>query len=255
MEGEGGAWHLERGGKFAGGYAIGARLDEQTKEVQAGFLSECRESEDDGSFFHSSNDIGIPIEFNVPLHSLERRLRGTLAGSLLRNVDLTRELAPASDHEQATERNVLADHESEFSNFGVFEVLAQFRFEGRIHRSKVRRELLCEANGESLSGFEIAFRLGEMDLCDGLFVESLTRRRRVAGEESGVTFIESCDLEPGEFLDARGNDPLLMSGAEKREEPLEVLRDQFREVEGVVRSARCRGRLGAGHGVSLQRSR
>jgi len=113
-------------------------------------------------------------------------------------------------------------------------VFAKFRFERRIYASEICRELLCEANRERIPGFEFALRLGEMNLRDRLFVESLTRRRRVTGEESGITLIESRDLETGEFLDARRYDPLLVSGAKELEESGEVLRDQFREVEGVV---------------------
>ena len=125
----------------------------------------------------------------------------TLRVSVLRNVDLTRELVPTCDHEQAAQRNVLTDHESEFCNLGVLEVLAQLCFECRIHRSEVGREPFCKAHGKCVSGFEIALLLGQMNLSDRFFIESLTRRRRVAGEQSGVTLVEGRDLEAGEFLD------------------------------------------------------
>ena len=81
-------------------------------------------------------------------------------------------------------------------------MFAKLRFEHRIDTSKVRREFLCKANREGIPGFEFALRLREMDLRNRLFVESLTRRRRVSGKESGVTLIEGGNLEPGQLLDA-----------------------------------------------------
>jgi hypothetical protein len=90
-----------------------------------------------------------------------------------------------------------------------------------------------------------------MDLRDGFFVESLTRRRRVPGEESGVTLIEGSDLEPGQFFDPRWNDALLVSGSEELEKSRKMFGDQCGEVERVVLLSRFDGGLGAGHPVSF----
>jgi hypothetical protein len=80
--------------------------------------------------------------------------------SVVRNVDFARELVPPGDHEQPAERDVLADHEAEFRDFGVFEVLAKFRFESRVYAAKVRCELLCEANRERIPRLELTLWLG-----------------------------------------------------------------------------------------------
>jgi hypothetical protein len=134
----------------------------------------------------------------------------------------------ARDHQQAAQRDVLADHHAQLRDLGVAEVLAQFGLEGLIHRAEVAGQLLGEANCQGIAWLELALALGQVDLLDGLLVESLTRRRRVPGEESGVAAVQGRDLEPRQLLDAAGHDTVLVAGAEKGEVPLEELGDQFR---------------------------
>ena len=77
-----------------------------------------------------------------------------------------------------------------------------------------------------------------MDLGHRLFVQSLTRRRRVPGEQSGIALVHRRDLEPGELLDAGRRDALGMRGAEEVEEALEELRREFHDVHRVRTSGR-----------------
>ena len=66
-----------------------------------------------------------------------------------------------------------------------------------------------------------------MYLRDGCFVETLTRRRRVPGEESGIARVEGGDLQPCQLLDSRGYDPLVVPTPKEGEETLEVVRNEF----------------------------
>ena len=68
-----------------------------------------------------------------------------------------------------------------------------------------RGEPLREAYGERVSRLQGALGLRPMDLADRLFVESLTRRRRVPREQSGVAVVQRRDLEP---IPARLRGPL-----------------------------------------------
>ena len=81
-------------------------------------------------------------------------------------------------------------------------MLANFREEDCIDLLPVRGERFGPAYCEGLARVERALVCWQMDLRDRLLIESLTRRRRVACEESGVTGVERRHLEPGEFLDA-----------------------------------------------------
>ena len=89
----------------------------------------------------------------------------------------------------------------------------------------------CVAYGEGIAWFEPSVRLWKIDLCDRFFVESLTRRRRVPCEESGIASIGLGDLESREFLDPRGDDTLLMAGSKEREEAFEQVREQTDHVD------------------------
>ena len=80
----------------------------------------------------------------------------------------------------------------------------------------------------------MALAFWKMDLADGLFIESLTRRRRVPSEESGVAVVERRDLETRELLDTRRNDPVLVTRPEKCEVALEEVRNQLRQIQAVV---------------------
>jgi hypothetical protein len=139
----------------------------------------------------------------------------------------------SGDHEQASERDVLTDHHAELGDLGVGEVLPQLRLERRIDGSEVRGEPLGEADGQRLARIELTLGFGQVDLADRFLVESLTRRRRVACEQSGVAIVERSHLEARELLDARGNDALLVTGTEEREVALEEVGDQSRQIEDV----------------------
>jgi len=107
----------------------------------------------------------------------------------------------------------------------------------------VCRHSFSEAYGKCFTGLELAFFDGQMDLTDRLFIESLTRRRRVPGKASSVTFVDRCDLEPGELLDPRGRDAFRVSGTKELEEFSEEFGDQLRRVESGS-SCRIVGVLG-----------
>ena len=130
------------------------------------------------------------------------------------------------DHEQPAERDVLADHQPELGDLGILEVRAQLAHEGVVDRPEVGGELLREADRERFPRLEFALRLGPVDLRDRVLIEPLTRRRRVPSEQSGVATVQRRDLEPGQLLDARRNDPFGVTRPEEREEPGEVIRDQ-----------------------------
>ena len=80
-------------------------------------------------------------------------------------------------------------------------MFSKLGLEGRVDAAKIGREFFRKADCERVPGFEFALQLREMNLRNRFFVESLTRRRRVASEESGVTLIEGGDLESRQFLD------------------------------------------------------
>jgi len=100
--------------------------------------------------------------------------------SVVWDVDLAGRAVPARDHEQTAKRDVLADHHPEFGNFGIRKVLAQLGHERRVDPAEICGELLCEAHRETISWLEVAFAIRKVDLGDRVFVEALTRRRRVA---------------------------------------------------------------------------
>lgn len=153
--------------------------------------------------------------------------------SILGNVDFARRLMPPGKDQEPTQGDVLADHQPEFGDFRRAEVLVQFGPEGGIGRAKVQRHLFGKANRQRVTGFEAAFGLGKVNLRDGFLVESLTRRRRVTCEESGIALVERGDFQPSQLLDAHGDYALIMSLCEEREEALEMIRDEFQEIHGL----------------------
>ena len=76
-------------------------------------------------------------------------------------------------------------------------------------------------NRGRLGRAQLAFAVGAVDLRDRLLVEAITRRRRVAGEQSIVAVVEGGDLEAGEFLDPGSDESLGVAGAEEGEVPIE----------------------------------
>ena len=153
--------------------------------------------------------------------------------SILGDVDFVRRLVSPGEDQEPTKGDVLADHQSELGDFRWAEMLAEFCPEGRIRRAKIQSHLFGETNRQSIPGFEAAVRLGKMNLRDGFLVESLTRRRRVAGEESGIALIECGYFQPSQLLDARGDHALIMTLYKESEEALEVLGDEFQQVHGL----------------------
>jgi hypothetical protein len=154
----------------------------------------------------------------------------------------------AADHEHAAEGHVLPDHQAELGDLRVAEVFPQLADEGFVDASEVRGELLREADGEGVTGLEGPLRFREMDLGDGLFVESLMRSLRIPCEESGIALVHGGDLDPRDLLDPRRGDAFGVRRPEEREEALEEIGQLFRHVQGasvpgVRRRARGRSLL------------
>ena len=143
------------------------------------------------------------------------------------------------EHKQTSEGDVLPNHHTELNEFALTELIPQFSHECWVYSLVVGRELLRVADRERLTGLEFALTLGQMDLRDDLFIESLTRRRRVACEASGIAVVQRRDLEPRQLLDARWDDTLLMTRAEECEVALEEVRQ---DIEGICVPRTCRVR-------------
>ena len=118
----------------------------------------------------------------------------------------------------------------------VAEVLSQLRDEARIRGPEIQRELLGKANRQPFARLQLAFFERQMNLRDRLFVEPLTRRRRVTCEESGVAVVQRRDLEPRQLLDPARHDTFLMARCEEREVTGEGFGDQRLEVESLTLS-------------------
>ena len=153
--------------------------------------------------------------------------RGASPGWRVGNVDLAGDLVAPCDHEHATERDVLTDHHPELGDLGVAKMFAQLGEKRSIDRSEIGRESFGEPNGEGFAWGELARFDRTVDLLDRFFVESLTRRRRVARKESGVAAVERCDFETRQLLDARGHDAFPMPRLEKSEIALEEIGKQL----------------------------
>lgn len=104
-------------------------------------------------------------------------------------------------YEQSAEREILPDHHPELDDLCFTEVLSRLRHEGWVYLLPVRRERLRPADRDRLSRLEGALLRGFVDLRDRLFVEALTRRRRVPCEQSGVAAVERRHLEPRQLFD------------------------------------------------------
>ena len=111
------------------------------------------------------------------------------------------------DNEHAPQRHVLADHQAKLCDFGVLEMFFQLGHEGGVHGSEVAGELLREAHRQAVARVELTLGLGQVDLGNRLFIESLTRRRRVACEQSGIALVERCDLRRASSLIRLGATP------------------------------------------------
>jgi hypothetical protein len=135
------------------------------------------------------------------------------------------------DDEHASQCQVLTDHQSELDDFCAAEMLSEFCEKCGVDLVEIARHLFCVTNSEGVARFESAFRFRQVNLCDRFFVQSLTRRRRVACKESGIALIDRRDLEPSEFLDARWNDAFLMTWSKEGEKAVEELREQLHHVE------------------------
>jgi hypothetical protein len=117
----------------------------------------------------------------------------------------------AEHHEQATEGDVLSDHHSQLEQFPWREVLPQLGHERIVHQIVVERHALGELDGQILARLQLALAARPIEPGDARLVESLTRRRRVAGEASSRTRVESRDAQARELLDARRHHSPLVS--------------------------------------------
>ena len=158
---------------------------------------------------------------------------------------------PARDYEQTAKRDVLADHHPELGDLGIREVLAQLGHERRVDPAEIRGELLSEADRETISWLEAALSFRKVDLGDRVFVETLTRRRRVAGEQSGVAVVQGRDLEARQLLDPGGHHAVFVTGTEEREVATEEIGDQLGQVQAASRGGFVRLLVGRGHGDSM----
>ena len=125
----------------------------------------------------------------------------------------------------------MTGHHTQFRNLSVAEVLTEFVHETRIHGTKVRGQLFSKTHRQRISRLKVAFSLGQTDLGHDLFVQSLTRRRRVPSKQSGVAIVEFGHLEACQLLDAGRQYALVVAGAEEREKALEMLGNKRHEVE------------------------
>ena len=149
----------------------------------------------------------------------------------------------AADHEHPTEGHVLADHEAEFGNLGVAEVIAKFADEAFVDTAEVGCELLGEANGEVFPRLERPLAFGLVDLGDRLFIESLLRSLRIPGEESGIALVHGRDLDSRDLLDARRGHAFGVAGPEEGEEALEQIGQLLHHVQrAAVPGVRCGSR-------------
>jgi hypothetical protein len=165
----------------------------------------------------------------------------------LRDVDLTSELVAARNVKQTSECDVLVDHHREFRNLTVVKLRSKLGFECRVDAAEVESELFGKANCKRFARLEFALGFGEVDLRNRLFVESFTRRRRVACKQSGVAFVEFGDFETGQLFDARRDNALLVPRVEKRRPMAHEFGDRLLQVEGGCDFVG----VGCGHPVPL----
>jgi len=146
-------------------------------------------------------------------------------GSVFGYVDRASGLVPSRENQHAPHGNVLTDHQSELGDFSGRKVFGEFSPQSLTRRTEIQGEFLGKAYRQRVPGLKLSLRRGSMDLPNRFFVESLTRRRRVACEKSGIALVEGCDFQPREFLDSRGHNAFVVSLSEEREIALEMFRD------------------------------
>ena len=112
-------------------------------------------------------------------------------------------------------------------------MFGEFAPQSLTRRTEIQGEFLGKAYRERVPGLEFSLRRGSMDLLDGLFVESLTRRRRVPGKESGIALVDGRHLQPREFLDSGGHHAFVVGLSEEFKVALEMFRDQFQRIHAV----------------------
>lgn len=140
----------------------------------------------------------------------------------------------ARNHEHTTHREILTDHESELDDLCVAEMRAKLGLEIGINGSEILRHPLRITYSQSVSWLELSLRERLMDLRHDVFIQSLTRRRRVPGEESSIALVDRGNLKTREFFDTRRHDAFLMARSEKCEETLEEIWSQLHHIHGFV---------------------
>ena len=143
--------------------------------------------------------------------------------SIARRVDFARSLVQIELDEQPPEGEVLADHHAELHDLVVVEEIAPTRDERGIGLLPVAGECFGPLDRIRLARFEVALLGRLVDLRDRVLIESLTRRRRVPSEQSGVAGVEGRNLQPCELLDPRPDRARLMAGTEELEITIEEL--------------------------------
>jgi hypothetical protein len=160
-------------------------------------------------------------------------------GSVFGHVDRASGLVPSRENQHAPHGNILTDHQGELGDFSRRKVFGEFAAQGLTRRTEIQGEFLGKAYRQRVSGLKLSLRRGSMDLLNRLFVESLTRRRRVTCEKSGIALVEGCDFQPREFLDSRGHNAFVVSLSEKREIALEMFRDQLHRIHSATSVTLC----------------
>ncbi len=163
----------------------------------------------------------------------DRASKNALWGSVFGHVDRAGGLVPSREDQHAPHGDVLADHQTEFGDFGGGKVFGKLAPQSLTRRTEIQGEFFGKAYRECVPGLEFSLRRGSMDLLDGLLVESLTRRRRVTGEESGIALVEGRHLQSRELLDSGGHHAFVVGLSEEFEISLEMFRDQFERVHEV----------------------
>jgi hypothetical protein len=137
----------------------------------------------------------------------------------------------AGDYKHSPQGHVLADHDPEFRDFSIAEICSQFCHKCGVDSIEISRHLFRITHREPVSRIELSLGQRQVDLSDGVFIESLTRRRRVACEQSSVAAVEGSDLNPGQLLDPARDDAFSMPRPKKREVTLEKVGEQLGHVE------------------------
>lgn len=150
------------------------------------------------------------------------------------DVNFAGALMCARDDEHAAHCQVLSDHQAKLDDLRVAEMRSKLCLERSIDRAKIRRHSLGITYCECISRVELSLGEGLVNLGHRFFVESLTRRRRVPGEESSIALVDGSDFEASQLFDAGGDDAFLMPGAKEGEEFFEELRRELHHVHGLL---------------------